>query len=231
MQVVDNNKEKLVLRLEANLSLANAIRGSVSEIPVLAVDEVEIFKNDSALYDEIIANRIGLIPLKTEKGMNAKTKVELKLSKKGPGVVYSGDFEGDAEVVYKNIPITLLGENHKIELVATATLGTGLEHAKYVPGLCFYRHLLNVKSAPQIDSIVEKSKGLIKVEKKGGSWICDLTDSEINAIEKIDKNAIKDSDEIILVVESYGNMAAKDILIKAAKALEDNADEFEKAIK
>ena len=69
------------------------------------------------------------------------------------------------------------------------------------------------------------------MEKKGGSWICDLTDSEINAIEKIDKNAIKDSDEIILVVESYGNMAAKDILIKAAKALEDNADEFEKAIK
>ena len=115
MQVVDNNKEKLVLRLEANLSLANAIRRSVSEIPVLAVDEVEIFKNDSALYDEIIANRIGLIPLKTEKGMNAKTKVELKLSKKGPGVVYSGDFEGDAEVVYKNIPITLLGENHKIQ--------------------------------------------------------------------------------------------------------------------
>jgi len=34
-----------------------------------------------------------------------------------------------------------------------------------------------------------------------------------------------------LIIESYGNMDAKDILTKAIDALSDNLDEFAKAIK
>lgn len=231
METIQNTKDKLVLRIEANETLANAIRRSVSEVPTLAVDEIEIYKNDSALYDEVIANRIGLIPLKTEKSMSEKTKIDLKLSKKGPCTVYAEDLEGPADVIYKKIPIVLLGENHKLELTATAKLGIGREHAKHVPGLCYYRHILEVKSSPQIDRIVEKSNGLIKAEKKGAKWLCDLKDAEINEIEKIDKSAISDASELLFVVESYGNMPAKDILGKSIKALESNLDEFEKTIK
>ncbi|MBI5803940.1 DNA-directed RNA polymerase subunit D [Candidatus Pacearchaeota archaeon] len=231
MEVVENTKEKLVLRMEANVSLANAIRRSLSEIPVLAVDEVEIFKNDSALYDEVVAHRIGLIPLKTEKAMSEKTKIDMKLSKKGPCVVYAKDLEGNASIVHDKIPITILGDNHKLELIATATLGRGIEHAKYIPGLCYYRYVLEVKSSPQIDRIVEKSTGLIRALKKGTKWFCDLNDSEINKIEQIDKDAFKDSDEIILVIESYGNMSAKEILVQACKAIETNISYFEKAVK
>lgn len=231
MQTIQNTKELLVLRMEANLPLANALRRSVSEIPTLAIDEVEIFKNGSALFDEVLAHRIGLIPLKTEKSMSSKTHIEMKLSKKGPCTVYSGDFEGAAEIVYPKIPLTLLGEEHKLEVSATASLGIGRDHAKYIPGLCYYRHLLSVKSSPQIDKIVEKSVGFVKAEKKGNKWICDLRDSEITEIEKLDKNAIEDSDEILFVIESYGNMPAKEILNGAIAALEDNLDLFEKELK
>jgi DNA-directed RNA polymerase subunit D len=231
METIQNTKEKLILRIEANEPLANAIRRSVPEVPTLAIDEVEIYKNDSALYDEVLANRLGLIPLKTEKGMTEKTKINLKLSKKGPGTVYAEDLEGPAEVIYGKIPITLLGENHKLELVATATLGKGITHAKHTPGLCYYRHILEVKSSPQIDKIIEKSKGAIKAEKKGAKWLCDLNDAEINEVEALDKTAISDSDELLFVVESYGNMPAKDIFTGAIKALEDNLDDFEKEIK
>ena len=45
-----------------NSSYANALRRSSEEIPVLAVDTVEVTKNDSMLYDEMLALRIGLIP-------------------------------------------------------------------------------------------------------------------------------------------------------------------------
>ena len=231
MQVIQNTPEKIILRIDANESLANALRRSISEISVLAIDEVEIFKNDSALYDEVLALRLGLIPLKTEKSMSSKTKIELKLSKKGPCTVYAEDLQGKAEITEPKIPITILGENHKLELVATATLGTGLTHAKYIPGLCFYRHVLEVKSSPQIDKMIQDSKGLIKPEKKGTKWICDLNDALIDEIKNIDSNAISDSNELIFVIESYGNMSAKDILEKAVAVLESNLTEFEKNVK
>jgi hypothetical protein len=43
--------------------------------------------------------------------------------------------------------------------------------------------------------------------------------------------AIKDSNEIILIVESYGNLPAKDIILRSIDSLEENLDEFEKALK
>jgi len=147
MEVVTKTPEKLVLRLDISESLANAIRRSVAEVPTLAIDEVEIFRNDSALYDEVVSHRLGLVPLKTDKSMNSKTKIDLKIKKSGPGMVYASDLQGDAELVEPKIPITLLGKDHQIELIATATLGKGINHAKHIPGLCYYRHVLEVASS------------------------------------------------------------------------------------
>jgi len=232
MESIKKSPEFLVLKMNADESLGNAIRRSVAEVPTLAIDEIEIFKNDSPLYDEMLALRLGLVPLKTEKGMTKKTKINLKLSKTGPCTIYSGDLDGNAEVVYDKIPIVFLGEGQKLELVATAILGKGIEHAKYIPGLCYYRHLLEIKSSPEADNIIQNSKfSFIKPEKKGSKWLCDLNEAEVERIEKLDKEAVSPSDEMLLIIESYGNMDAKDILTKAVDAITDNLDEFAKAIK
>lgn len=232
MEIISKTPGKFVLRMDANDALANAIRRSISEVPTLAIDEVEIFKNDSALYDEVLAHRMGLVPLKTEKSMTSKTEIKFKLTKTGPGTVYSEDLSGAADIIYPKIPITLLGEDAKVELVATARLGTGLEHAKFVPGLGYYRHIIEVKSFPEADKIIQNSKsGLMKAEKKGSKWICDLNDAEIDEITKKEKGAVTDTNEILFVVESYGNMPASDILAKSIEALQDNLGKFEKAIK
>ncbi|MBS3072071.1 hypothetical protein J4408_03705 [Candidatus Pacearchaeota archaeon] len=232
METIKNTPEKIVLKVPANESLANAIRRSVSEVPSLAIVEVEIFKNDSALYDEVLAHRLGLVPLKTEKSMDEKTKIDLKLTKLGPGTVYSGDLKGSADIVFDKIPLTILGEGGKIELIATAQLGTGLTHAKHIPGLCYYRNVLEVKSSPQIDKIVTNSSfSQIKAEKKGSKWTCDLNEAEIDEITLIDKTAVIDTNELILIVESYGNMPAKDILLGAVEVLGSNLEEVEKAFK
>ncbi len=230
MEIIENTQEKIILRIEANEPLANAIRRSVLEVPTLAIDEAEIFKNDSALYDEILAHRLGLIPLKTEKGMSEKTKIDLKLVKNGPCTVYAGDLKGHAEIIYQKIPITILNENNKLELIATAVLGKGIEHDKYTPGLCFYRHILEIISSQQIDKIIENAKSILK-EKKGSKWLCDLNDAAIDEILKIDKNSVSDSEELLFMIESFGQMPAKDILAKAIKELSGNLDDFEKEIK
>jgi DNA-directed RNA polymerase subunit D len=164
--------------------------------------------------------------------MSSKTKVDFKLSKKGPCTVYAEDLQGAGKIIEPGIPITILNEGHQLELVATARLGLGINHAKHIPGLCYYRHLLEIKSSLQSDKIIQSSKaGLIKPEKKGQKWICDLNDAELKEIEQVDKDSIQDSNEMLLIVESYGNLPAKDILTQAIKALESNLDDFEKKIK
>lgn len=233
MKIISETPEKIVLRLDENLPLANALRRSISEVEVLAVDEVEIFKNDSAIYDEVLAHRIGLLPLKTEKSMNSKTKIDLKLSVKGPCTVYAKDLQGPVTHIYPEMPISLLGDKaHKLEFTATATLGKGVDHAKYLPGLCYYRHLLEVKSSPKTDSLVEKEKkSLIKPEKKGSKWLCDLPEATVDKILSQEKDSVSDSKEILFVIESWGQIPAKDILKQTITALGKNLDDFEKQIK
>jgi DNA-directed RNA polymerase subunit D len=232
MEIIQNDENKLIVRMDNNESLINAIRRSINEVPSLAIDEVEIFKNDSALYDEFLAHRIGLVPIKTEDNTKAGTEVEFKLSKIGPGTVYSGDLKGAGKVVFSNIPLTILEKDQEVELIATARQGIGIDHDKFTPGLLYYRHLLLVKSKnSQIDKMVEHSKGLIKPERVKDGWICDLNEALAQDIESIDEKAIGDSEEILMIIESFGHMSAKNILLRALQALNENIGAFEKALK
>jgi len=52
---------------DTTTAFANALRrGIVNETPTMAIHRVEFRKNSSTLYDEMVAHRLGLIPLKTD---------------------------------------------------------------------------------------------------------------------------------------------------------------------
>ena len=60
------NKCSFILK-DTNAAFANVLRRNIiNKVPVMAIEDVEFRKNSSVLYDEIVAHRLGLVPLATD---------------------------------------------------------------------------------------------------------------------------------------------------------------------
>lgn len=150
-----------------NVPFANALRRiMLAEVPSMAIDEVVILENSSMLHDEILAHRMGLIPLKTdldsynlpeectcksEFGCNL-CRVTLTLeveATEDTTTVYSKDLKSEnpsITPVSDKIPIVKLAPKQKIRLEAYARLGKGKDHAKWQPvSVCTYKYLPQIK--------------------------------------------------------------------------------------
>jgi len=243
MKFVEKSKEKIAVVLDIDESLANAIRRSVSEIPTLAIENVTFVKNDSALYDEVIAHRLGLTPLKMEKNMNefeecsckgkgcAKCTVQLKLKAVGPCTVYSKVLKGKADVVYDEIPIVILSENQELELIAEARLGKGVEHVKFTPGIAFYRDVVDIDVKDNCDCLEACPKHLLKEKGKFKDvYDCDSCELCIEECKREGKECveIKKTGKIVFFIESFGQLDAKEIFVKAVEAMNKNLKEISK---
>ncbi len=68
VRVLDLGDEKIRFTLDGvDVAFANALRRTmISDVPCMAIDDLFIFDNSSVVYDEVLAHRIGLIPLKTD---------------------------------------------------------------------------------------------------------------------------------------------------------------------
>ncbi len=234
METVTKKENKIVFSAEIDESLANAIRRYVYHIPVLAVDEVEISRNDSPLYDETVAHRVGLIPLKQKN----KKEGTIKLSSKKEGFVYSGEFEGDFDIVYDKIPITLLNKGQEIEMKATVKPGIGKEHSKFLPGFIVYREASEITTDKEVAEKLKQIFPNIEIKSKGNKMIImDNKEREVSDVcegiaEKEKKEIdVKPTGELIVAVESFGQMESKDIFKKAVDNLKKELEEIPKKLK
>ncbi|MFP4002087.1 MAG: DNA-directed RNA polymerase subunit D [Thermoplasmata archaeon] len=161
---LDERKAELLLS-DTNPPMANALRRVlVADIPKLAIEDVEFhlgtiggdedekeYESAAPLFDEIIAHRLGMLPIPTDLELFSyrdecqecggegcpNCTVIYSLNKKGPCTVYSGDLipvgENDLRPVDDLIPIVKLNEDQALLMYATAELGTAKEHAKWQP--------------------------------------------------------------------------------------------------
>ncbi len=160
-----------------------------------------ILENSSIVYDELLAHRLGLIPLKTDLTRYVlpedcdcgnplgcpRCRVLLVLdAESGDGTreVISDDIRTEDEYtipISPSIPIVKLARGQKVKLEAYARLGKGKEHSKWQPA-----------SISVLKPASEKDTG----------------------------------EDYILEIESVGSLSASLIFVKAVEILDDKLHEF-----
>lgn len=235
---------------------ANTLRRLViEEVPTMAIEEVEFRKNNSILYDEIIAHRLGLIPLTTDlktyvlpseckcKGEGcARCQVKLVLKAKGPCVVYAEDLKSKdpaVKPVYPKIPIVKLLKGQALELEAIAVLGQGKEHTKWKPGHIYYKQkpLIEIGNCDACGKCIEVCpKKVFELDKnrvvvnENKLVECDLCEA---CQDVCPKGSIKVSptNDFIFYIESWGQLSCKDMVLEAINIFNKRLDELAGFIK
>ena len=255
LRVLENDKEKgrlsFILK-DSNPVFANTLRRlMIDEVPTMAIEEIEFSKNNSILYDEMIAHRLGLVPLKTDlksynlpdkckcegKGCNrCQLKMVLR-STKGSGTVYASEIKSKdpaIKPVYGNTPIVNLLKGQTLELEATAVLGRGKNHVKWSPCHAYYKY----RPVIEITGDVKNPEAVIEVDHNNVFEIkdrklvlnkdkvldCDLS-LDFSEIDKNIKVTASDTD-FVFYVESFGQLSCKEIVNKAIEIFDEQLDEF-----
>jgi DNA-directed RNA polymerase subunit D len=259
VKTIELKGNKGVLKLEdTDVYFVNSLRRvMLAELPKLAIDDVIIYDNTSALFDELISHRLGLIPIPTDlqilafrneckcegKGCPSCT-VRYTLSKEGEGVVYSGDLQPEHPsfaITETTIPIVDLMKDQRVILEVEAVLGRGRDHAKWQVVLApRYRMETKItvdkKRMSEVKSFIEKLPADL-VELKGDKL--ELKDpSKASMLESyVDKDKgdyitiTRDPTKLLFTFETDGSMNAKTALQESVNILTKKYEGFRKLLK
>lgn len=124
---------KLHLPKDGDYTTVNKFRQILSsEVPTVAVDVVEVFINTSDMAEEVIAHRLGLIPLKIEAGLE-EAQLDLEIQADRSQCVLSRDLSGKIRPVHDDLIICRLRKGQTVKLRAHVKIGTGEDQAKWNP--------------------------------------------------------------------------------------------------
>jgi len=250
LKLLSMEKEKVVFIVD-DIVLANTLRRLITdEVPVMAIEDVEFIKNGSALYDEILAHRLGLIPLKTDLKHYNKRKdckcegkgcvlctCTLTLDIEGPCTVYAEDLktkDPNVKPIFPKIPIVKLLKDQKLELNATAVVGSGKEHSKFIPAHVYYRYYPIIK----LDNIEDEKvvsvcpKHVYKIVGKKVQVVNEIAcDMCLACKELSDKITIEgDKNRILFTLEPFGQLTPKEILLEALETLNKKLTKLKKVV-
>mmetsp|Transcript_40461 Transcript_40461/g.101210 ORF Transcript_40461/g.101210 Transcript_40461/m.101210 type:complete len:334 (+) Transcript_40461:53-1054(+) len=181
VKVIKKTQEEMIFQIKGfDFSFSNALRRILlSEVSIFGIEKVLFFDNSSILNDEIIAHRLGMVPIfvsphfidysiknKTQKFL----KIILNLKVIHPSYffrnisIYSNSLKwkkyGIFKSLFKNIPIkpvfkdiliAKLNPGQKIICECESLIGIGSSHAKFSPvGTTFYKIFPKIKIISEI---------------------------------------------------------------------------------
>lgn len=251
--ILKKNSEEMSFILDGSTpAFANSLRRiMIAEVPTMAVEWVDMHNNTSVLFDEVIAHRIGLIPLVFNPSKFVPTaeckclgkgcpgcQAVFALEKTGPGMVYSGDLKSsnpEVKATDPGFPIVRLLPDQELKLEAVARLGKGIKHAKFQAAVASYSYYpeMHTKSKEAVE-MVRKELPPESVAVKGD--LVTLKDPlNIQYFERFDgleNIEIKwDPTKFVFRVETASGLKPEYIVEKAAQILLEKAEEFQKKLK
>ena len=262
VEILESAETSARIRFEGvDPSFVNALRRTLlADVPKMAIEDVEFhlgpiraedgkeYESVAPLFDEMIAHRLGLIPIPTDLSMFVpkatcptckgegctSCTIIFSLNKRGPCTVFSGDLEpiGDPKLKPRDagIPIVKLGDGQALLVYATAVLGTAREHAKWQVAHGVGYHFIPVLKAGGKTFEAKDSKAPVCMDhilKPASEEITVELRSDCKACKKFaeayDVKTVKvlhDPSRIELQLETDGSMSARDTLFAALDILE-----------
>ena len=247
-----SDDEMVFIVRDAEVPFINAIRRvAMVNVPKIAIEDVNIIRNDSAMFNEVLAHRLGLTPLVSDldalEGLSLPEDddwgeytngIMFHLNEVGPKVVYSKDLiSSDSKIkpVYDTIPLVKLKE-----------VGYGKEHAKWMPTtVCAYKQYPEITFNDDVeidyDCAQACPRGILKSDRRSkkikiveehenspliGVENCAMCKSCVRASDNGYINVGFKPNDFIFRIETDGAMPPKEVLLKACDVLGEKADKF-----
>jgi len=244
----DKNVAKFLLS-NAYPEFANALRRAlISEVPVMAISRVSFSKNNSALYNEMLALRLGLLSIISDAktyglpdGCTCKSKgcakctAKFSLEVKGPGTVYARDLKPvDSKIkpVHPDTPLVKLFEGQEVRLEASAVLGYGSNHARFSGSMASYQYYPKITTGDCKCKVAVSACPKNVLDVKGGKVIvksldsCDLCLACVDACSCGKLRVEGNPNKFIFTLESWGQYEPKEMVRLAVKQLLERSKEF-----
>ena len=146
MNILKKDENRLELEIGGvPIHILNALKRILqSEVKTIAADLLYLHKNTTVIQDEVLAHRLGLLPIKVpdEYLDDPENHVEISLditceegTPKDPQLVFSRDLNlsGPAQMACPGILIAKLIKGQKLNFRAVCRIGTGKIHTKWSP--------------------------------------------------------------------------------------------------
>jgi DNA-directed RNA polymerase subunit D len=227
-----NGFEYKFLLEDTRNDILNAIRRTILlHVPTFAVTKVSIYKNEGVMLDEMLASRLGLVPIYASEVDDSEHHLYLK---KNNGMVYSGDITttGILEVPLKNIPITVLKENKNLELELTVKKGYGKDHVKFSPANVYFNNLPELKQKGDVDikicpkNIFEKKANKIFLKDPYSCDLCRYCEDKSNGNIQI----LLNDEKFVLNIIPFGSLDLKTIITETYNHLNNELNELKASL-
>jgi len=255
---------------DASPEKVNALRRALMlDVPKMAIDDVEFhlgssvdaegneYESISPVFDEIVAHRLGLVPIPTDLELFGyrdqcscggegcpNCTIYYSLEKRGPCEVYSGDLSSLNGEAYRPkdelIPIVRLGERQGILAYAIAELGTGRKHAKWQA-----THGVGYKYFPMVTIDASKCDNGGSCIEVGPKRVMTFKDQKVQVVDNdacvLCEDCVKvcrtgaisikwSENKFIFEFETDGSLSARMALVKALESLENTFDDFREKV-